>query len=152
MAARQSLGSGSKNIPADKRGEFGYGGVWTWTALDAETKLICSWMVGNRDGAAAYDFMKTLRVVSRIAFNSQRTAHAAYLNAVESTFGSNIDYAMLVKICGETAEQRSATASLSALGVSASQSPAVPILSTSAHPTWSANISPCGCTFAASHV
>ena len=102
------IGAKDKNVPAEKQGEFGYGSVWTWTALDADTKLICSWMVGNRDGLAAYDFMQDL--ASRLANRVQLTTdgHAAYLNAVESAFGSNIDYAMLVKIYGETPESREA--------------------------------------------
>ncbi len=98
------IGAKDKNVPADKQGQFGLGSVWTWTALDADTKLICSWMVGNRDGLAAYDFMQDL--ASRLANRVQLTTdgHAAYLNAVESAFGSDIDYAMLVKIYGETPE------------------------------------------------
>lgn len=98
------IGAKDKNAPAEKQGEFGYGSVWTWTALDADTKLICSWMVGNRDGAAAYEFMKDLagRLASRVQLTTD--GHAAYLNAVEHAFGSDIDYAMLVKIYGETPE------------------------------------------------
>jgi hypothetical protein len=49
-----------KNLPEDKKDVFGYGSVWTWTALDADTKLICSWMVGNRDGYAARMFIQDL--------------------------------------------------------------------------------------------
>jgi len=76
----------------------------TWTALDADTKLICSWMVGGRDAGAAYDFMQDL--ASRLANRIQLTTdgHAAYLSAVDNTFGNDIDYAMLVKIYGATRE------------------------------------------------
>jgi IS1 family transposase len=93
-----------RNVPAEKQGQFGFGSVWTWTALDADTKLICSWMVGTRDGQSAYEFMKDL--ASRLANRVQLTTdgHAAYLTAVESTFGAGIDYAMLVKIYGESGE------------------------------------------------
>src|SRR5260221_7155567 len=49
--------SKQKNVPEEKRGQFGYGDVWTWTALDADSKLIICWHVGTRDAAAAYAFM-----------------------------------------------------------------------------------------------
>lgn len=90
-----------KNLPEDKRGVFGYGSVWTWTALDADTKLICSWMVGNRDALAAREFIQDL--ASRLANRIQLTTdgHKAYLEAVAEAFGNDIDYAMLIKIYGE---------------------------------------------------
>jgi IS1 family transposase len=98
------IGAKDKNVPAHRQGEFGIGSVWTCTALDADTKLICSWMVGTRDGGAAYEFMKDLsgRLANRVQLTTD--GHAAYLNAVENTFGAEIDYAMLVKIYGETGE------------------------------------------------
>ena len=87
-------------MPEDKRGQFGYGDVWTWVALDADTKLIPSWRVGARDLATAYDLMHDLaeRVTSRI----QLTTHGfkVYLEAVESAFFEGIDYAMLQKVYG----------------------------------------------------
>ena len=89
-----------KNVPADKQGNFGYGSVWTWTALDADTKLICSWMVGSRDGGTAREFIQDL--ASRLANRIQLTTdgHAAYADAVEIAFGGEIDYAMLSKLYG----------------------------------------------------
>lgn len=89
-----------KNLPEDKRGVFGYGSVWTWIALDADSKLICSWMIGNRDAIAARAFMQDL--AARLANRVQLTTdgHKAYLQAVDEAFGSNIDYAMLVKLYG----------------------------------------------------
>ena len=98
------VGAKDKNIPVDKQGQFGIGSVWTWTALDADTKLICSWMVGTRDALAAYDFMQDLagRLANRVQLTTD--GHAAYLSAVEYAFGSEIDYAMLVKIYGESAD------------------------------------------------
>jgi lambda repressor-like predicted transcriptional regulator len=89
-----------KNLPEDKQEVFGYGSVWTWTALDADTKLVCSWMVGNRDGIAAKMFIQDL--ASRLANRIQLTTdgHKAYLEAVDEAFGSDIDYAMLVKLYG----------------------------------------------------
>lgn len=93
-----------KNVPMDKKGQFGFGDVWTWTALDADTKLLCSWMVGDRSAYTAYAFMRDL--ASRLANRVQLTTdgHRAYLQAVESAFGVDIDYAMLVKLYGNDRE------------------------------------------------
>lgn len=93
-----------RNVPADKKGIFGYGDVWTWVALDADTKLICSWQVSTRNAQAAYEFMQDL--AGRLAHRVQLTTdgHRPYLNAVESAFGTEIDYAMLVKIYGRPSE------------------------------------------------
>lgn len=98
----------AKNVPDHRKGEFGIGDVWTWTALDAESKLMISWMVGGRDAGTAGSFMDD--VASRLANRVQLTAdgHKPYLEAVESAFGAGIDYAMLVKRYGEdpAAEKR----------------------------------------------
>lgn len=82
----------------------GCGDVWTWTALDAETKLVPCWYVGGRSAGDAYHFMLDLE--SRLASRVQLTTdgHRAYISAVERTFGSEIDYAQLVKIYGPTPE------------------------------------------------
>jgi IS1 family transposase len=98
------VGAKDKNVPVDKRGQFGFGSVWTWTALDADSKLICSWMVGGRDAGAAYDFMQDLagRLSNRVQLTTD--GHVAYLSAVEEAFGNDIDYAMLIKIYGATHE------------------------------------------------
>jgi IS1 family transposase len=87
-----------KNVPDEHQGEFGYGDVWTWTAIDADTKLVPSWLIGERGGVDAEVFMRDL--ASRLRHRVQLTTdgHRAYLNAVESAFGSGIDYAMLHKI------------------------------------------------------
>lgn len=92
--------SKQKNVPEEKRGEFGVGDVWTWTAIDADTKLVPSFMVGPRDGGVAYDFMQDLagRLANRVQLTTD--GHRAYLEAVEGAFGSNVDYAQLVKIYG----------------------------------------------------
>ena len=58
-----------KNVPEEKRGQFGYGDVWTWTAIDADSKLIVCWYVGTRDADAAYAFMTIWRAGSPIAFS-----------------------------------------------------------------------------------
>jgi IS1 family transposase len=93
-----------KNVPADLRGQFGYGDVWTWVAIDADTKLVPCFMVGTRGAQTANRFMRDL--ASRLANRVQLTTdgHRVYLQAVENAFGSEIDYAMLVKIYGNDAE------------------------------------------------
>ena len=90
-----------KNVPTDKQGEFGYGDVWTWTAIDADTKLIPSWFIGRRDAGCATAFVQDL--ASRLASRVQITTDGlkSYLNAVEDSFGSDVDYAQLVKLYGE---------------------------------------------------
>lgn len=93
-----------KNVPSDKRGIFGYGDVWTWIAIDADTKLVASFMVGTRGSRTAKAFMDDL--ASRLANRVQLTTdgHRVYLDAVENAFGPEIDYAMLVKLYGNDAE------------------------------------------------
>jgi len=88
----------NKNVPKEHAGEFGYGDVWTWTALDSETKLIPSWAVGRRDGFTASAFIRDL--ADRLATRVQLTTdgHKVYLEAVEGAFGSAIDYARLIKM------------------------------------------------------
>ena len=96
-----------KNVPVEHKGEFGYGDVWTWTAIDADTKLVPCWHVGGRGGRDAWDFIANLR--SRLANRVQLTTdgHKAYLEAIEGAFGGGVDYAMLSKIYGhETHEGR----------------------------------------------
>jgi transposase-like protein len=75
--------------------------VWTWTALDSDSKLIVSYLIGGRDGEYAMAFMDDLR--SRLANRVQLTTdgHKAYLNAVDEAFGINVDYAQLVKLYRE---------------------------------------------------
>jgi len=94
-----------KNVPEDKQGQFGYGDIWTWVALDADTKLVPSFFVGNRDAYCAKMFMDDL--ASRLANRVQLTTdgHRVYLTAVEAAFAGDIDYAMLVKIYESTQEE-----------------------------------------------
>lgn len=93
-----------KNVPLAKKAPPQAGDAWTWTAIDADTKLIPSWHVGGRDSDAAIIFMDDL--ASRLANRVQLTSdgHRAYLEAVEGAFGSDIDYAMLVKLYGPSSE------------------------------------------------
>lgn len=82
----------------------GAGDIWTWTAICADSKLVMSWMIGNRGVEAAKEFMEDVssRVANRIQLTSD--GHRAYLEAVENAFGRDVDYAMLVKIYGNTME------------------------------------------------
>jgi IS1 family transposase len=93
--------SKQKNVPEDKQGQWGYGDVWTYTALDADTKLMVSWMIGKRDATNARVFMEDVayRVNGRIQLTTD--GHRCYIDAVEGAFGADIDYAMLVKVYGE---------------------------------------------------
>jgi IS1 family transposase len=98
-----------KNVPQDHKGEWGYGDVYTWTAIDADTKLIPAFLVGRRDAEYARVFM--LDLASRLKNRVQLTTdgHRAYLTAVEDAFAGDIDYAMLVKTYGSpesTKDQR----------------------------------------------
>jgi IS1 family transposase len=83
---------------------------WTWTALDADTKLMCSWVVGARDAEYALALMDDLR--SRLVGRVQLTTdgHKAYLEAVEEAFGDDVDYAMLVKLYGAAPEGKPGSA------------------------------------------
>jgi IS1 family transposase len=87
-----------KNVPQELRGKFGFGDVWTWVAMCAETKLVVCWRVSGRNAWHAQNFMHD--VASRLANRVQLTTdgHRVYLDAVDLAFGNEIDYAMLVKL------------------------------------------------------
>ena len=93
-----------KNVSGMKKPVDGAGDTWTWTAIDADTKLIAAWFVGGRDAECANAFIGDL--ASRLANRVQLTSdgHAPYLQAVEGAFGADVDYAQLVKIYGGSAE------------------------------------------------
>jgi IS1 family transposase len=96
-------GSKEKNTTPEKKLE-GNGDVWTWVAIDADTKLVPSWRVGDRGGDIAKEFVADL--ASRLANRVQITTdgHKAYLEAVEGAFGSDVDYSRLIKLYGEIVE------------------------------------------------
>jgi IS1 family transposase len=98
------VGAKQKNISAMKAPVDSAGDVWTWTALDADSKMMVSYLVGGRDGQYALAFMDD--VASRLANRAQLTTdgHKAYLEAVEGAFGADVDYAQLVKIYGAAPE------------------------------------------------
>jgi IS1 family transposase len=94
-----------KNVPEEHKGEFGYGDVWTWVAIDADTKLVPSFYVGNRDAKTAKLFIQDLadRLANRVQLTTD--GHKVYLNAIEDAFGGDIDYAMLIKEYESTQEE-----------------------------------------------
>jgi IS1 family transposase len=90
--------SKQKNVPEDKQGTFGYGDVWAFTAIDADTKLIPSFLVGSRDAGTATEFCQDL--ASRLSYRPQITTDGlkVYVGALEDAFNGELDYAMLQKI------------------------------------------------------
>ncbi len=101
-------GMKEKNVPEEHKGKLGYGDVYTWTALDPDTKLIASFLVGRRDYEYAEAFISDLaeRLANRVQLTTD--GHKAYLKAVEGAFGADIDFAQLVKLYGPvpTSDQR----------------------------------------------
>lgn len=93
-----------KNVPEGKKGQFGYGDVWTWTAVCADTKLVPCWHVGNRTAYDAKLFMRDL--ASRMSSRVQLTTDGlkVYLEAVDGASGADVDYSMLVKLYGNPPE------------------------------------------------
>lgn len=93
-----------KNVPDDKKDTFGIGDVWTWTAICADTKIIPAWLVGNRDAESAQEFINDLasRFDSKIQLTSD--GFSPYREAVESSFGLDVDFAQLVKMYGTRAD------------------------------------------------
>ena len=91
------VGKKQKNVRKEKGDPDGVGDAWTWTAIDADSKLIVSWLVGNRDGATATQFVQDL--ASRLASRVQLTTDGqrVYLQAIQGVFGADVDYAMLIK-------------------------------------------------------
>lgn len=93
--------SKERNVPKDLKGIFGYGDVWTWTAIDADTKLIISHLVGQRNAACAAEFIEDLS--GHVHGIPQVTTDGLklYVSPIRESFGELVDYAMLVKIYGE---------------------------------------------------
>jgi IS1 family transposase len=93
-----------RNVETAKKAPEGAGDIWTWTAIDADTKLVPSWLIGDRSGETAKAFISDLagRLVTRVQLTSEGLK--SYLQAVEQAFSRDIDYAMLVKHYGEAAE------------------------------------------------
>ena len=96
-----------KNVPDEKQRQFGYGSVWTWVALCADTKIVPCWLVGSRDAYTAHAFIDDL--AKRLKYRVQLTTDGlrVYADAVEAAFGADIDYSMLVKLYGDNREDES---------------------------------------------
>jgi IS1 family transposase len=97
------VGAKARNVSVEKKQE-GWGDIWTWIGIDADTKLVVSYLVGGRDAGWAYDFMEDCasRISSRVQITTD--GHRAYLEAVEGAFGMDVDYAQLQKIYGASLE------------------------------------------------
>jgi IS1 family transposase len=90
----------NRNVPAEHEGEWGYGDVWTWVALDPDSKLVASWLVGRRDGPDAMAFLLDLAPRLRNRVQITTDGHRPYIEAIEAAFGRDVDYAMLSKEYG----------------------------------------------------
>src|SRR5438105_5949292 len=98
------VGAKAKNVTPEKKAA-GWGDIWTWTGIDADTKLMVSYLVGARDGGWAKDFMEDCakRIRNRVQITTD--GHKVYLDAVENAFGADIDYAQLQKIYGAPSDE-----------------------------------------------
>ncbi len=99
------IGCKEKNVTTEKFERDGYcGDIWTWVALDADNKLVVSWLVGDRGAVTARHFVEDLaaRLANRVQLSTD--GYKVYLNAIDNAFGNEIDYAMLVKIFGNSPE------------------------------------------------
>lgn len=106
-----------KNVETAKNAVEGAGDVWTWTAICADTKLVPSWFIGDRDAEFANVFIQDLsqRLANRIQLTSD--GHRAYLQAVENAFGCDIDYSMLIKLYGESIEGQKRYSAAECVGI-----------------------------------
>ena len=111
--------SKQKNVPEEHKGTFGYGDVWTWTAIDADTKLVPSWLVGERTLADAYAFIDDLQ--SRIKGRIQLTTDGLnlYLNVVDVLMRDKVDYAILHKLYGSPTDGARTYSPATCIGVEA---------------------------------
>jgi IS1 family transposase len=96
--------SKKKNVKAAKSAPEGAGDVWTWTAIDAESKLMVSWLMGSRDSNCAYQFLRDLR--TRLEGRPQITTdgHKPYISGMTAAFGDDVDFAQLIKLFGPATE------------------------------------------------
>lgn len=97
------IGAKQKHVRPERRAE-GWGDTWTWVALDADSKLVVSFLVGGRDGWYAREFMRDCAARVKGPLQLTTDGHRAYLDAVEDAFGAEIDYAQLQKLYGASDE------------------------------------------------
>lgn len=100
------VGMKQRSVPEEAKGVFGLGDVYTWTAIDADTKLVPCWHVGTRDAESAYTFIHDLakRLDGRVQLAMD--GHKAYILAIEDALGANIDFAQLVKLYGNAGQTK----------------------------------------------
>ena len=99
------VGAKQKNVREEKMAD-GWGDVWTWTALDADSKLMVSYMVGQRGADWAkslYEGCSSIALTTRVQLTTD--GYKAYVNAIEGAFGFDVDYAMLIKLYGNPAKR-----------------------------------------------
>jgi len=98
------VGAKAKNVTPEKKAA-GWGDIWTWTGIDADSKLCVSYLVGGRDAGWANEFMEDCakRISGRVQITTD--GHKVYLEAVENAFGADIDYAQLQKIYGAPSDE-----------------------------------------------
>ena len=123
-----------KNVSPEHQGILGYGDLWTWTAICADSKLVPCWHVGRRDAHAAAEFINDLasRLTHRVMLTTD--GFRPYLEAVEGAFGADIDYAMLVKLYGTDPQDETRYSPSKVIGTRAevvSGDPFPPMISTS---------------------
>jgi IS1 family transposase len=101
------VGAKDKNVPADKRVDPNYGSTWTWTAIDSDSKLMVSWLVGDRDTADCYDFLADLRSRIRVGNRIQLSTdgHAPYRTVVDALWRNSIDYGIVIKEYGDPTKE-----------------------------------------------
>ena len=98
------VGMKQRRVPAERKGEFGIGDVWTFTSIDPETKLIATWLIGRRDASTARRFLVDLGRRIRGQFQLTSDGASFYREAAEAAFGGQIDYAQLVKLYSSPAD------------------------------------------------
>jgi len=111
--------SKAKNVPEGKQGQAG--DIWTWVAIDIDSKLVPSWRIGGRDSATACEFVSDLaaRLKNRVQITSD--GHKPYLQAIEGAFGSEVDFVQLIKIYGETVDGQKRYSSAECIGADKSK-------------------------------
>lgn len=94
------------NVPPERKGQLGYGDLWTWVAMCPDSRLVVTWLVGKRDAHSANQFMADLAL--RLAHRVQLTTDgfSPYVDAVRGAFGNDVDYAMVVKDFGESRSEK----------------------------------------------
>jgi hypothetical protein len=121
------------------------GDIWTWTGIDADSKLIISYLVGDRSGQAAIELMDDLRARLSNRVQISTDGHRAYLEAVEGAFGGDVDYAQIVKMYGPTPSPAGRYSPVECTGIKKVRVEGNPDESTSQRHSYKPTTRPCGC-------